>query len=38
MKYAGAYSAQVTYEQMNSGEIDKSAIPSAIISDGYKNF
>lgn len=38
MKYAGAYSPQVTYEQFKTGEIDKSEIPSALISDAYKNF
>ena len=27
MKYAGAYSPQVTYEQFKTGEIDKSEIP-----------
>ncbi|MGL5246335.1 MAG: MG321/MPN456 family lipoprotein [Mycoplasmoidaceae bacterium] len=38
MKYAGAYSPQVTYEQFKTGEIDKSDIPSALISEAYKNF
>ncbi|MGL4616905.1 MAG: MG321/MPN456 family lipoprotein [Mycoplasmoidaceae bacterium] len=38
MKYAGAYSPQVTYEQFKTGEIDKSDIPSALISEAYRNF
>ena len=38
MKYAGAYSPHVTYEQFKTGEIDKSEIPSALITDAYKNF
>ncbi|MGL4357769.1 MAG: hypothetical protein ACRCSY_03575 [Cetobacterium sp.] len=38
MKYAGAYSQQVTYEQFKTGEIDKSDIPSALISEAFNNF
>ncbi len=36
MKYAGAFSPQVTFEQFKTGEIDMSEIPAALIGDANK--